>query len=325
VKIAVIGLGSMGRRRLRILRRNFPQHELIGVDTSESRRLELEKGFAIKTFADASPLSGEVDAVFICSSPQSHAEIFKDLDLDALHSFSELDLLDEGYERLLAAEAAGTKRHFLSSTPLYDREVREISRFVSNAGKIAYRFHVGQYLPDWHPWERYSDFFIGAKRTNGCREIMAIEFPWLLKAFGPLVDVSVDKLSLSGLKIDYPDTIVMTLRHQHGTTGQFIVDVVSRVAKHELEIFGEDISLNWNGRPNSIVLWKGDGAGERQVRMYDEVEHQEGYAETIIEDPYVEEVTAFFEGIDNPDRPYIHTYADSWAMLKLLDHIERVQ
>ena len=34
---------------------------------------------------------------------------------------------------------------------------------------------LGQYLPDWHPWESYKSFFVSNKKTNGCRELFAIE------------------------------------------------------------------------------------------------------------------------------------------------------
>ncbi|MDE6927475.1 MAG: hypothetical protein K2P06_01985, partial [Muribaculaceae bacterium] len=66
-----------------------------------------------------------------------------------------------------------------------------------------YIYHVGQYLPEWHPWENYQDFFVGDKRTNGCREIMAIEFPWLIETFGEIREVSVLHDKMSHLNIDY--------------------------------------------------------------------------------------------------------------------------
>ena len=44
---------------------------------------------------------------------------------------------------------------------------------------VNYIYHIGQYLPDWHPWENYKNFFVGDKRTGGVREIFGIDLPWL--------------------------------------------------------------------------------------------------------------------------------------------------
>ena len=73
------------------------------------------------------------------------------------------------------------------------------------AKPVNYIYHIGQYLPDWHPWENYKNFFVGDRRTGGVREIFGIDLPWLLDAFGPVKHVYAEKDKLSGLEIDYPD------------------------------------------------------------------------------------------------------------------------
>ena len=97
------------------------------------------------------------------------------------------------------------KTLFLSSTFFYREEIRYIRSKISNDKKWNYSYHIGQYLPDWHPWESYKDFFLGDKRTNGCREIMAIELPWLTGTFGEVDRVNVLSDKLTGLNIDYKD------------------------------------------------------------------------------------------------------------------------
>lgn len=56
---------------------------------------------------------------------------------------------------------------FLSSTMLYRRETQYIKQQVAAFGKpVHYIYHIGQYLPDWHPWENYKNFFVGNARTR---------------------------------------------------------------------------------------------------------------------------------------------------------------
>ena len=48
MRIIVIGLGSMGKRRIRLLK-ELGEKEIVGVDTNEERCLNAEKEFDIKT------------------------------------------------------------------------------------------------------------------------------------------------------------------------------------------------------------------------------------------------------------------------------------
>ena len=50
MKFLVVGLGSMGKRRIRLLKSNYSNIELVGVDTKEDRKKEAEKLFNIKTY-----------------------------------------------------------------------------------------------------------------------------------------------------------------------------------------------------------------------------------------------------------------------------------
>ena len=132
--------------------------------------------------------AGKPDCAFVCTAPITHARIIDEL-LDAgLPIFTELNLVDDGYDALIAKAAEKGVPLFLSSTMLYRAETQYIKKQVQDFGKpVNYIYHIGQYLPDWHPWENYKNFFVGDKRTGGVREIFAIDLPWLLDAFGPCV------------------------------------------------------------------------------------------------------------------------------------------
>ena len=107
---------------------------------------------------------------------------------------------------------------FLSSTFLYRKDIQYIKDRV--AGKRTnYIVHTGQYLPDWHPWESYQSFFVNDPRTNACREIMAIDLPWIIQMFGPVKDLCVKKGKDSILNIDYNDNYIISFEHENGSRG----------------------------------------------------------------------------------------------------------
>jgi hypothetical protein len=201
-------------------------------------------------------------------------------------------------------------------------EVDFISRKLRDAGSLGYRYHVGQYLPDWHPWEDYRSFFIGKKETNGCREILGIEMPWLVATFGEVRRAEVQRQRLTKLEIDFPDSLTIFLEHASGICGQLMVDVVSPYPVHDFEAMGEGIYLQWDGRPNGIKLWGKDSKKLEPIHLYQSIEHQEGYADTIVENPYVEEIREFLAGIDDPSLPYRFSYRQSASILALIDRIE---
>ena len=50
--VLVIGLGSMGKRRIRLLRRFHQIEHIIGVDAKEDRREEAENNYFCKTYCN---------------------------------------------------------------------------------------------------------------------------------------------------------------------------------------------------------------------------------------------------------------------------------
>ena len=75
MRIVVIGLGSMGKRRIRLLKRFDSSLEILGVDSSSDRCSEVEEQFRINTrdSVDAVLKDFDIDCAFISCSPLAHA------------------------------------------------------------------------------------------------------------------------------------------------------------------------------------------------------------------------------------------------------------
>ena len=321
----VVGLGSMGKRRIRLMRQFFDSVELCGVDSNPERREQAKELFGIPCFAGLEEALREfgADCGFVCTSPLSHAAIIRSMLQAGLNVFTEINLVADDYAENTALAAQKGLLLFLSSTPLYRRETGYIREAVAQAGcPLVYRYHVGQYLPDWHPWENYRDFFVGDRRTGGCREIFGIELPWLCDAFGEIESLlQVSALRQTSLAIDYPDSWLVTVRHSGGTIGQLAVNVVSRKAVRDLEIVGEKLYLRWGGTPSSLSVYDYEQGQDRAVNTYESVQHDSRYAENIVENAYVDELAAFFDSLaGKPARR--HTFERDGELLALIDRIE---
>lgn len=324
MKIIVIGLGSMGKRRLRLLSER-KDVELYGIDSQESRCEEVREKFGITCFrsiAEAVDVE-DIEAAVLSTSPLSHATIIKECLTHNLHVFTEINLVQDGYEENMALAKEKNLVLFLSSTFLYRKETQTIIEKVQNAKcPLNYIYHVGQYLPDWHPWESYNSYFIGNPRTNGCREIMAIDLPWVVSAFGPIKSVSAIKSKNTELNITYNDNYLITLEHESGHKGVFAVDVVARKSGRSIEIFGEQLHLSWNGTADSLKVFNIEEKKDEVISFEDASEHVEGYAAFVTENPYREELNSFLMQISDRDYSPAWDFEKDKVVLDIIDQIE---
>ena len=313
----------MGKRRIRLIQQIDSSIDIVGVDSNQSRCKEASEKFSIKTLNNIDDIS-EVECAFVCTSPLSHAKIINTCLKKGINVFTELNLVDDMYVENIKLANDNNIVLFISSTFLYREEIEYISKKISKANcKINYCYHIGQYLPDWHPWENYKNFFVNDKRSNGCREIMAIELPWIIKAFGKVTNFYKISGKISGLDIGYDDNYIIVLEHESGAKGSLAVDVVSRKAVRNLEIFGEKIYISWDGSPNGLFEYDYNEKVNKNITLYQHIDKLEGYSAFVIENIYKKEIEAFFNQIKTRS-PAIYDFNDDKETLALIDKIEGV-
>ena len=323
MKIVVIGLGSMGKRRVRLIKEMYPDYEIIGVDGREERRVEAKSMFEMKCYSTIEDIQEQIECAFVCTSPLSHSSIINFCIKKGWHVFTELNLVSEHYEENIKLAKEKQKVLFLSSTFLYREETKYISSRISQEKKWNYVYHIGQYLPDWHPWEHYNEFFIGDKRTNGCREIMAIELPWLTNAFGSIESIQVMSDKMTELNIGFNDNYMVLIKHADGNKGILIVDVVSPVAVRKMEAYSENAYIAWNGTPDSIVEYNSFNKRIENVVLQEAVEHKEGYSAFIVENAYKNEIKAFFDVVNGHNKP-IYGFEEDKIILNIIDSMDEL-
>ena len=263
------------------------------------------------------------DAAVISTSPLSHAAIIKECLQNNFHVFTEINLVADGYAENMALAKEKGKVLFLSSTFLYRKETQTIIEKANKANcPLNYIYHIGQYLPDWHPWESYNNYFIGNPRTNGCREIMAIDLPWIVTAFGPIKSVSAVKSKNTQLNINYNDNYLITIEHENGNKGVLAADVVTRKSIRHIDVYGETFQMSWNGTADSLQEYNLETKEMQTIQFDDASEHVEGYAAFITENPYREELNAFLAQIANPKSVPAWTFEKDFELLKIIDQIE---
>lgn len=224
--ILIIGLGSMGRRRIRCLQA-LGYSDIIGFDPREDRRNEAKEKYGIETTQDTMVQDG--DTVFICSPPKTH-KYYSDA-VAANRTFIEAgtELLENGTP---------------SATMLFNPLVKIIQEKLPTIGKlINISYHCGQYLPDWHPYEKVSEFYAG---EVGAIEMVAFELMWMIKIFGQpdqIFDSHTQESAIDGLQS--PDTFAIGMKNKD-YLAQIMIDVVSRTPIRQLVINGTEKQLRYD-------------------------------------------------------------------------------
>ena len=318
----IVGLGSMGCRRARLIKKMDESINIIGIDSNQERRekAEAELGIVTEDSIGKACEKYECEAAIISTSPLSHSSIINECLKNNLHVFTELNLVDDGYDENIELAARMKKVLFLSSTFMYRKEVEYIKgEALKHSKPISYIYHVGQYLPDWHPWEDVNDFYVSNPSTGGAREIVPYELTWITDLFGFPEEIKgyYRKTGEVGCEIDDSYTSCLDYKDMIGT---LLVDVISRYPARNLIINCQNGQIQWKWDNNRIEIYN---AKDGKTSYVDQAEqsHEAGYSSMIGEEMYIEEIDKFLKGTKDP-ACYPNTLDKDVKVLELLYAIE---
>lgn len=320
----VVGLGSMGKRRIRNLQ-YLKAGQIAGFDPRADRRAEAGEKYGVRTFADFDEALAAFnpEALIISTPPDLHVKYAKLAVAQDRHYFSEASVVDDEMDELIALSQAHPRAVAAPScTMRYHPSIKTIKRIVEDGefGKpLLFTYQAGQWLPDWHPWEDYRSFYVSRRETGACREIVPFELSWLTWALGPVQRLTAMRDKLSSLEADIDDAYQVLLKFQSGLIGHLLVDVIARAPVRSLRLCSERGTIEW------------DATGSKQVRLFRaETQQWEVIPEPPrIEEPgyvyaenmYIEEMQDFIAACRG-EKPWGYGLADDKATLDLLSALE---
>ena len=163
---------------------------------------------------------------------------------------------------------------------------------------------------------------MGRKDTNGCREIFAIELPWLVDTFGDIKAVHSIHRKVSELEIDYDDSYQVLIEHTSGVMGNLSVDIVTPKAGRDLEIWSEGFHIGWKGTPDTLTRFSNATKETENVSLYTQVERKEGYNQFIVENAYYDELVNFIHSVEQKEQPR-HSFEKDAKILAWINEIEK--
>jgi len=322
MNFCVIGLGSMGKRRIRNLQ-FLGYKNIIGIDPREDRRIETKKKYGIEVYKTIDDIKlSNVDAIIISVPPDRHLDYIKIAVDNKKPSFVEAGVISEDTYHAIKYNVDQKVYIAPSCTLFFHPVIKDIYGIVKSQvyGKITnFSYHSGQYLPDWHPWESIKDFYVSNRLTGGAREIVPFELSWLTKVIGYPQEIKGFFQKTIEFGADIEDTYTFVIKYAD-YSGTMLVDVVSRFATRSLILNLEKAQIRWNWEDGYFKLYESENNRWIQYNQPD-VPAEPGYNKNITELMYINEMKSFIEGIDNPAY-FPNTLEEDYQVLQLLDKIE---
>ena len=321
----VVGLGSMGKRRVRCLKA-LGIKDIYGFDLRKDRTEEVSKLYGVEVFNDFDEAFDKArpDALIISVPPQYHIIYINAAIERGIHFFVEASVVDDGMK---AAIDKINKMKIVaapSATLMFHPAIKLINKIIKDGelGKISnVLLHSGQYLPDWHTYEKVSDYYVSDPATGGGREIVPFELTWFTMVFGYPKRVSGNyRRTIEIIGAENIDDTYNCLLDYGDHLSVVTVDVVSRYATRRLLINGSEKQLYWSWDENCVKIYD-PKKGAWEQRDYQMISAQKGYNANIGENMYIEEIAGFLDAIKNKTN-FINTMEADYSVLQLLYKIE---
>ncbi|EGV27982.1 oxidoreductase domain protein [Thiorhodococcus drewsii AZ1] len=260
-RVAIVGLGSIGRRHLRLLKQLRPEIEMILVRSGKGGRWPEESLAKASVTSVDEALTMDVDAAIISSPAPFHvpqaikllsAGIPTLIEKPVSHNMDGVHALKGLAEKTQAPVLVGyVIRYSLGARYFY-----EMARGSRIGEPIAVNIICGSYLPDWRPEQDYrTTASARAELGGGALLELSHEIDYANWFFGPFQNIGAVLRNTGTLDIDVEDIAELTLRSQSKLPVSIHLDFCRRDAIRQCTLHGSEGTLTWDGIENTVG-WK---------------------------------------------------------------------
>ncbi len=254
----VVGCGSIARRHAAKLQR-LGVKRIVAVDPDAERLEHMRRELGCEAAASlASALDEGPGAVLICTPPSAHAAAALAAVERRIPCFVEKPAADTAAAAAKLMKAASRRR-----VPLaigyqlrFHPAIAWIRRGLDERrwGPVQYvRAQVGQYLPDWRPWQDYRKSYTARRALGGGILLDAShEIDLALHLAGPAKSVTCAAARLSALDVDVEDTAEMILRFRGGAMGSVHLDMIRRAYDRSSQLLCRDGVVEWSYQDGTV-------------------------------------------------------------------------
>ena len=130
------------------------------------------------------------------------------------------------------------------------------------------RFMMSAHLADWHPWERYQEFFMAHQEQGGGALLDESHFLDLMVWLFGMPDTLWGRVEhVSSLDIDTDDNVDVVAIYPEGFRATLHLDLYGRPHEKSVTVVGERGTLRCAFAPDA-VRWSSSASGDWQVQRF---------------------------------------------------------
>ena len=319
MRVLQVGLGSMGRRRVRNLLA-LGEQDIVGFDRREDRRREASEQYGIRVVESFEAGLAEDPEAVVCSCPPGNQRGYLQAALQACkHAFNETNWVEDLASLRPIAEQQGVVG-VPSFTMRFHPGVRRLGEVLHtpDVGAIrAFVGHFGQHLALWHAWEDYRGVYYAQRETGGAREMVLFELQWIVHLLGGVRGLSCTRARTGDLECDIDDVYQVLVELGGGVLGAMQSDALAPTHYRWIRFTGAEAVVEWrDGDPIRVFRRE---TGEWTAVAVPRGTPAPGYH--AAEEMYIEELGLFLAATRG-EADYGYTYADYQRLAEALTKAE---
>lgn len=265
MKMLVVGCGSIGRRHMRNLRALGIQR-LAACDPDPERLAPMVAELGIEPFADfeKAMIAIKPNLVFVCTPPVFHVPQALQAVQASAHVFVEKPLSHtlDGVDELIAEAEARQRVVQVGYNLRFHLGLQKVKQLVEDGiiGQILWaRVEVGQYLPDWRPWQDYRRSYTARRNLGGGIILDAShELDYIIWLLGQPIEVVCMAGKVSDLEVDVEDCATVLLRFASGAQADVHMDFVQRGYARSCKLAGEQGTIIWDYPAHQVRIYQAE-------------------------------------------------------------------
>lgn len=307
-KILIIGLGSIGSRHFNNLK-TLGFQDIALVSSKKNHPKEWE-GYEVYSSLNQALNEHHFTHAFVCSPTASHVAQLTELVQAGVPKIYLEKPISHNLEKLEQFRTASEKgiQIYVGYDLHFDPGLNMVKKLLNEKtiGRVySANAFVGQYLPDWRPYEDHrKGMSASLERGGGVMLDLIHEFDYLIWLLGNVQSVSAIYQHNQELEIETEDVADVLIKFENGVTGTIHLDYHQRVLIRNCIFTGSFGTITWDLAARKVSLTMPD----KNVEVFD-------FSRFERNDRYVEIVKAFMDE-DSDDR--ICTFEQGLQSLQLV-------
>ena len=262
-RVLIVGLGSIGKRHVRIVRELFPKINITVLRHNQCDENNMGVDSCVTTIEDA--IARKPQVAIIANPATMHLEVAMQLAKNNIHLLIEkpIAISSQGVQELInlceqkqLVLMTAYNLRFMPSLMELQKQLQK-----NKIGRIfSIKSEVGQNLPSWRPDQDYRKSVSAQKKLGGgVLSELSHEIDYISWIFGPIEWVKSHISKVSNLEVDVEDNANIILGFGGELDKEFSatlnMDFIRQDITRMCTVIGELGTLRWNGVLGTLHLY----------------------------------------------------------------------